>query len=61
MTKERKKETTFCCGVCSKTSGTDHKIYICQTCGSSEDLFVIYKEDDPNTNYMYTPVDWHGG
>jgi len=61
MNKEIKKENIYCCGVCNKSAGTDHKIFFCQTCGSDEDLFVVYKQDDPPVNYMYMSVDWHGG
>jgi hypothetical protein len=62
MSKERIRKITYCCGVCDKTLEEPHQAYICRSCGSSENLFVIYKEEDPpSISVMYTAVDWHGG
>jgi len=52
----------YCCGMCDKVVETPNQAYRCNNCGRSEDLFVIYQEEDaPAVTIMYSNVDWHGG
>lgn len=62
MINEKNAKITYCCGLCSKTLEVPNRAYFCSNCGSSDDLFVIYQEEEPaNITMMYTTVDWHGG
>lgn len=62
MSPNLEKKIVYCCGMCDKLVDTPQEAYRCNNCGRSEDLFVIYQEDDPpSVTIMFTTVDWHGG
>ncbi|MDX2106382.1 MAG: hypothetical protein SFY67_08270 [Candidatus Melainabacteria bacterium] len=62
MTPNVAKTIVYCCGMCDKVVETPNQAYRCNNCGRSDDLFVIYQEDDPpSITIMFSSVDWHGG